>query len=253
MTDDTAGTTPTPSTRATPAIPPIPEKRAARARLAIVLDYDDLDAAVRVARQVEPWFGIAKVGLELWSAAGRAAIERMQDLGFAVFLDAKLHDIPNTVGSAARVLSRLGLGYLNAHAAGGTTMLRAFVDGAHAGAADANVAPPCLLGVTVLTSDPDTGAFAARLQTAIDAGCDGVVCSGHEVGAVRAGAANLVTVVPGLRLAGSDAHDQARVMTPSEAISAGADVLVIGRTVTQAADIASAAARVHEDVVALLV
>jgi len=249
MTDDTAET----DSFATAAGGTAERAARARRRLAIVLDYDDLDEATRVARQVQPWFGVAKVGLELWSAAGSAAVERMQDLGFAVFLDAKLHDIPNTVGSAARVLSRLGLAYLNAHAAGGVAMLRAFVEGANAGAAEANVATPCLLGVTVLTSDPDTTAFAGRLQVAVDAGCDGVVCSGHELAAVHASAPNLVTVVPGVRLPGSDPNDQARVMTPSAAIAAGADVLVVGRTVTQAPDVASAAARVHEDVVALLV
>lgn len=219
-----------------------------RDRLAIVLDYDDLDMAIAIARRVEPWFGVAKVGLELWSAAGTAAVLRLQDLGFTVFLDVKLHDIPNTVRSAARVLSRLGLGYLNAHAAGGDAMLRAFVAGAHEGAADAGVAPPRLLGVTVLTSDPDTSAFPDRLSAAIESGCDGVVCSGHEVGAVKAAAAGFITMVPGLRLAGSRADDQARIMTPGDAIAAGADVLVIGRTVTHADDLEHAAGQVADEV-----
>jgi len=223
----------------------------ARMRLAIVLDDDDLDRAVATARRVQPWFGVAKVGLELWSAAGAAAITRLQDLGFVVFLDAKLHDIPNTVGSTARVLGRLGLGYLNAHAAGGDAMLRAFVAGAHEGASDANVAPPCLLAVTVLTSDPDVSAFDSRLALAADAGCDGVVCSGHEIARVRAASPNLVTVVPGVRLAGSGADDQARVVTPAEAARAGAHLLVIGRTVTAAGDTAAveaAAQRTYDEV-----
>lgn len=223
----------------------------ARMRLAIVLDDDDLDRAVATARLVQPWFGVAKVGLELWSAAGVSAITRLQDLGYGVFLDAKLHDIPNTVGSAARVLGRLGLAYLNAHAAGGGAMLRAFVAGAHEGAHDANVAPPCLLAVTVLTSDPDVSAFGPRLALAADTGCDGVVCSGHEVAAVRAAHPSLVTVVPGVRLAGTGADDQARVVTPAAAARAGADLLVIGRTVTAAGDAAAietAARQVFDEV-----
>ncbi len=223
-----------------------------RDRLAIVLDFDDLDTAVAIARRVEPWFGVAKVGLELWSAAGATAVLRLQDLGFTVFLDVKLHDIPNTVRAAARVLSRLGLGYLNAHAAGGAAMLRGFVEGAHQGAAEAGVTPPCLLGVTVLTSDPDTTAFDDRLAVAVESGCNGVVCSGHEVGVVKAAGEGLVTMVPGLRLAGSSADDQARVMTPADAIGAGADVLVIGRTVTHADHLEGAAARVADEVAASL-
>lgn len=219
-----------------------------RHRLAIVLDYDDLDAATSIAKRVQPWFGVAKVGLELWSAAGTSAVVRMQDLGFSVFLDVKLHDIPNTVGAAARVLSRLGLGYLNAHAAGGEAMLRAFVAGAHEGAAQAEVLPPCLLSVTVLTSDPDATAFDVRLAASVATGCDGVVCSGHEVARVKADYPEFVTMVPGVRLAGSDANDQARVMTPGEAIAAGSDVLVVGRTVTHAPDIEVAAQRVYDEV-----
>ncbi len=219
-----------------------------RNRLAIVLDYDDLDEAIVVARRVQPWFGVAKVGLELWSAAGVPAVLRLQDLGYDVFLDVKLHDIPNTVRGASRVLSRLGLAYLNAHAAGGVAMLRAFVEGAQEGAADANVSPPCLLGVTVLTSDGDTTAFAPRLDAAIEAGCGGVVCSGHEIAQVHSAAPQFVTMVPGVRLAGSSRDDQARVMTPGDAIAAGASVLVVGRTVTHAADLDAAAQSVFDEV-----
>lgn len=223
-----------------------------RDRLALVLDVDDLDTATRLARQVQPWFGVTKVGWELWSAAGNAAVERMQDLGFSVFLDVKLHDIPTTVRQAARVLSRLGLGYLNAHAAGGEAMLRAFVEGAALGADDANVAVPVTLAVTVLTSDVDASAFDDRLRVAAAAGCGGVVCSAHEVAKVTARHAGMVTMVPGIRLADSDPNDQARVMTPGAAIATGSDVLVIGRTVTHAADVVAAAERVHAEVRAAL-
>jgi orotidine-5'-phosphate decarboxylase len=217
-------------------------------RLALVLDTDDLDDAAALARRLAPWFGVAKVGLELWAAAGPAAVTRLQDLGFQVFLDLKLHDIPNQVGRAARVLGRLGLAYLNAHAAGGEAMLRAFVAGARTGAAETNVAPPALLGVTVLTSDADDQEFEARLLVAARAGCDGIVCSGHEIARLKRAHPEFVAVVPGVRLAGDDPHDQARVVTPAEAIRSGADVLVVGRTVTQADDVDAAAQRVHDEV-----
>ncbi len=219
-----------------------------RLRLALVLDSDDLEAAAAVAKRAQQWFGVAKVGLELWSAAGIDAVTRLQDLGFAVFLDVKLHDIPNQVRRASRVLGRLGLGYLNAHASGGPAMMSAFVEGARAGAADANVAPPKLLGVTVLTSDADTSTFPARLATAAAAGCDGVVCSGHEIAEVKSAYPTLITMVPGVRLAETDRDDQVRVVTPADAIRAGGDVLVIGRTVTHADDLELAAQRVYDEV-----
>ncbi len=219
-----------------------------RSKLAIVLDYDNLDDAVATARIVQPWFGVAKIGLELWSAAGVRGVTTLQDLGYDVFLDVKLHDIPNTVGAAARVLSRLGLKFLNAHAAGGEAMLRAFVEGANSGATDASTQVPCLLAVTVLTSDTDVSAFEGRLSVAASAGCSGVVCSGHEARRVKSLHPGLLTMVPGVRLAGSDVNDQARVMTPSDAVRAGSDVLVVGRTVTHATDIEVAAQQVYDEI-----
>src|SRR5262245_49362475 len=140
-----------------------------------------------MAARVGDWFGIVKVGLELFAEAGSTAFGRFHDLGYRVFADLKLHDIPNTVGRAATVLGRHGVDVLNFHAAGGVEMLRAGVDGLRAGAIEAGQAPPLALGVTVLTSEPDASAFDARLATAIAAGCDGVVCSAREV-RVAAGA-----------------------------------------------------------------
>jgi len=219
-----------------------------RARLALALDVDDIDRALALARDVREWFGIAKIGLELWSVAGRAAIDRLRDLGLSIFADLKLHDIPTTVGRTARVLGSQGVSYLNFHAAGGTEMLRAGVDGLLHGAAEAGHATPVPLGVTVLTSDSDTSAFETRLAAARAAGCGGVVCSIEEVARVRAEAPEMITVVPGLRLAGGDVHDQARVGTPADAARAGADILVVGRAVT-AADDPRAVARVVADAV----
>src|SRR2546421_6157623 len=113
-----------------------------RDRLAVVLDVPDLDVAEQLAKEVAPWIGVAKVGFELFSAAGPEAIERMRALDLKVFADLKLYDIPTTVGRAARVLGRLGVHYLNFHAAGGVDMLRAAVEGLAEGARDAGHAPP---------------------------------------------------------------------------------------------------------------
>jgi orotidine-5'-phosphate decarboxylase len=220
----------------------------ARDRLAIALDVPSLVEAVELARAVAPWFGVAKVGLELYSAAGPAMVEPLADLGLRVFCDLKLHDIPTTVGRAARVLGRLGVAYLNFHAAGGVAMLRAGVDGVKEGARDAGRAAPVPLAVTVLTSDPDASAFETRLADAIEAGCGGVVCSVQEIARVKRARQDFVAVVPGVRLDGGDVHDQARVGTPAQVAAAGADVLVVGRAVSAATDRGAAARLVHESV-----
>lgn len=221
-----------------------------RNRLALALDFDDLDQARRTAGALAPWIGIAKVGLELYAAAGPEAITALRADGFRVFLDAKLHDIPTTVGHAARVLGRLGISYLNLHASGGEAMLVAGVEGMAAGAAEAGVEPPLPIAVTVLTSDADASAFNQRLDVAIAAGCRGVVCSVRELARVREHAPGFVTIVPGVRLAGSAIDDQSRIGQPGEVAAAGADVLVVGRTVTADAHPEAAARRVHDEVAA---
>jgi orotidine-5'-phosphate decarboxylase len=224
----------------------------ARDHLAIALDVPSLAEALELARTVAPWIGVAKVGLELYSAAGPGAVEPLADLGLRVFADLKLHDIPTTVGRAARVLGRLGVHYLNFHAAGGVEMLRAGVDGVREGASAAGGVAPVPLAVTVLTSDADAAAFDSRLANAIEAGCGGVVCSVQEIARVKRARQDFVTVVPGVRLADGDVHDQARVGTPSQVAAAGADVLVIGRTVSAASDRCAAAQLVHDAVAAAL-
>jgi orotidine-5'-phosphate decarboxylase len=213
-----------------------------RDRLALALDVDDLAAAVALADRLHPWFGVVKVGLELFTAAGPAAVEKLARADRRVFLDLKLHDIPTTVGRAARQVGRLGAGFVTLHTSGGVDMLRAGVEGLEAGAAEAAAeAPPVALGVTVLTSDPDASAFPARLEAAVAGGCGGVVCSVRELPMVKE-RSRLLTVVPGIRLPGGAAHDQARVGTPEETLAAGADLLVVGRAVTAAADPEAAAA-----------
>jgi len=209
-----------------------------RHRLALALDVDDLVAAVRLGQRLRPWFGVAKVGLELFGAAGPEAVVALGAEGYEVFLDLKLHDIPTTVGRAARVIGGLGARYTTVHTAGGEAMVRAAVDAMAEGAAAAGLAAPCVLGVTVLTSDVDAPAelLRERATLAARAGCGGLVCAATDLAVVRGCAPGLVTVVPGIRPAGVAADDQARAAGPGAAIRAGADILVIGRAVTGAED-----------------
>jgi orotidine-5'-phosphate decarboxylase len=217
-----------------------------RSRLAVALDVDDAVAALRLGRELSPWFGVAKVGLELYSAAGPDIVGGLADLGLDVFCDLKLHDIPTTVGRAARVIGSLGASYLNFHAQGGVAMLRAGVDGFISGAAEAGLDEPVPLAVTILTSDGDAPAhiLGKRVQAALESGCKGVVCAASDVHEVHQLGPRLVTVVPGIRPAGTAHHDQARAATPESAISEGAEVLVLGRAVTHADDPAAAAAAI---------
>jgi orotidine-5'-phosphate decarboxylase len=211
--------------------------------LAIALDIDDLVGALRLARELRPWFATAKVGLELYSAAGPEAIQGLRDLGFRVFCDLKLHDIPTTVGRASRVLGSLGVDYVNFHAQGGLAMLRAGVDGLVEGAARSGLPAPVGLAVTVLTSDAAAPrrVIAERVALAVEAGCAGVVCAATDVADVHRQAPALLTVVPGIRPEGVGLDDQARVASPQGALAAGADILVIGRAVTRADDPVAAA------------
>lgn len=223
-----------------------------RNRMALVLDVDDLVEAARLARELQPWFGVVKVGLELFSATGPDAVVALADLGFRVFVDLKLCDIPTTVSRTARVLGGLGAGYLTMHAFGGPVMLRAGADGLAEGAAGAGLPKPCSLAVTILTSD-DTApphVLGNRVRNAMEGGCGGIVCAAADVVEAKRLAPRLVAAVPGIRLVGADADDQARAATPEVALAAGADLLVIGRTVTRARDRAAAAAAVADAVLA---
>ncbi|NLV54855.1 MAG: orotidine-5'-phosphate decarboxylase [Acidimicrobiales bacterium] len=221
-----------------------------RRRLAIALDVDDMVEALRLAREVRPWFGVAKVGLELYSAVGPDVVAPLRELGYDVFVDVKLHDIPTTVGRAARVLGAVGASYVTMHAFGGRTMLRAGDQGLREGASAAGLPNPTSLAVTILTSD--TGApshiLGKRLTTAMEAGCGGIVCAAADLEEARTFAPAMTRVVPGIRLAGDDSHDQARPSTPAEAAAGGADLLVIGRSVTAADDRPAAAAAVAAEV-----
>jgi len=215
-----------------------------RDRLALALDVDDLVLALRLARQLSPYFSVAKVGLELFSAAGPDAVTSLTDLGFKVFLDLKMHDIPTTVRRSARVIGALGATYLTLHARAGPVMLRAGVDGLNEGAGAAGLPPAKVLAVTILTSDADAPAhiLGARVQAAMEAGCGGLICAAADVREAKQLAPRMMAVVPGIRMPSGNAHDQARAATPRDAFEAGADLLVVGRAVTQADDPAAAAA-----------
>lgn len=218
----------------------------ARRRLVFPLDYPSLDEARAAATRVAPSIGVLKVGLELFVREGPRAVEIGKDLGLDVFLDLKLHDIPATVAGAVASAASLGVRYLTVHAAGGAEMLQR-------AAQEAARAPELiLLAVTLLTS-LDDGDLAAQgvqgsasehvvrmAQLARGAGIHGFVASPHEVPALRQalGAGDLL-VTPGIRLGpgpGARVDDQKRIATPSAAISAGADLLVVGRPIREAAD-----------------
>ena len=230
---------------------------AERATPIVALDVSSGDEALRLARTLESQCSFFKVGSELFTAAGPDVVRVLRDeVGADVFLDLKFHDIPNTVAGAVRSAARLGVRLLTVHASGGLPMLQA----AQLAAAEESGGECGLLAVTALTSlDPPVLALAwgrtdaleierevLRLaELAAEAALHGIVCSGAEVGAVRARfGERLAPLVPGIRLAGGASHDQARVITPSAAQAAGARYLILGRAVTAAADPAAAMERV---------
>jgi orotidine-5'-phosphate decarboxylase len=217
-----------------------------RKRLALALDTDDLVEAHRLASQLRPWFGVAKIGLELFSASGPDAIGALRDLGYSVFLDLKLFDIPTTVNKSTRVLGALGVEFLTLHALGGVDMLKAGVEGLAQGAEGAGLDAPVALAVTVLTSDDTAPPHIVpnRVRLALEGGCGGLILAASDLQTARELAPRMRRVVPGIRLAGDPTHDQARAASPQEAAANGADLLVIGRTVTEADDPFDAARRV---------
>ena len=220
-----------------------------KTKMVLALDVDDLVEANRLARQMTPWFGVAKVGLELFTAAGPDVIGALFDNGYDVFLDLKMHDIPTTVHKAAKVAGALGVSYLTMHAHGGGQMLKAGVEGLLEGADNAGLPDPMALAITVLTSDADAPDHIVpfRLRLAIEAGCGGIVCSAGDLKDIGELAPRTKRVVPGIRAAGADRHDQPKAVTPDAALDAGADLLVIGRAVTLADDPQAAAAALFAD------
>lgn len=217
--------------------------------LVAALDVSSVDEAERLAALLSPHVGLLKVGLELVWAAGPAAVRRIAAHG-PVFVDCKLHDIPHTVERAAANVARIGVAMLNVHALGGEAMMRAARRGAERGAGEAGADVPLVVAVTVLSSQAGEG-LASPASLAFEAkaaGLDGVVVSGEDVEDVReACGEEFCLVVPGIRPAGSNGHDQVRILTPSEAIDKGADYLVVGRPLTTAADPAGVAQGILRD------
>jgi orotidine-5'-phosphate decarboxylase len=206
--------------------------------LVVALDVSDLDEAERLATDLSPHVGMLKVGFELFWSHGPEAVRRIASHA-PVFADAKLHDIPNTVERASANIARLGVAMLNVHALGGEAMMRGALEGARRGADAAGYPVPLVLGVTVLSSHGGEGLAspASLAWEAKQAGLDGVVVSGEDVRDVRdACGEDFVLAVPGIRPEGSNGHDQVRVLTPEAAIERGADYLIVGRSITDAAD-----------------
>lgn len=219
-----------------------------KAPIAVALDGPDLTTIAGWAGAVAPHVQVLKVGLETYLRDGDAAIDVVRSTGCALFLDLKLHDIPNTVAGAARSVARFAPDYLTVHALGGADMIRA--------AADA-LPQTRITAVTILTSmdeqalasigiaDAPLEAAVRLAVLAVDAGARAIVCSPLEVAAIRAAVpADIVLITPGVRPAGADAGDQKRIATPEQAIADGANLVVIGRPITGAADPGAAAAAI---------
>lgn len=220
-----------------------------KAPIAVALDAPDAETAARWAQAVTPHVAVVKIGLELFCRAGPSITSSVRGAsGTELFLDLKLHDIPTTVAGAARAVAKLKPRYLTVHASGGADMVRAAVEAAEG---------VTIAAVTVLTSmdaramdtvgmtGPLPDAVRRLATLAVGAGAGALVCSPREVAAVRAEVGpGIVLITPGVRPAGADTQDQARVATPEQALADGADLLVIGRPITGAADPGAAAARI---------
>jgi orotidine-5'-phosphate decarboxylase len=230
-------------------------------RVIVALDFAHPSGALALMDRLDPGECALKVGKEMFVVAGPEPVRWMIDRGFRVFLDLKFHDIPNTVAQACAAATRLGVWMLNVHAAGGTAMMDAAREAVASTAAKAGKPGPLLIAVTVLTSldDADVAAIgmtgttteaAQRLALlAQAAGLDGVVCSAQEAAALRQSCGReFKLVTPGIRPAGSARDDQARIITPEQAMANGADYLVIGRPITQAPDPLAALASINASI-----
>jgi orotidine-5'-phosphate decarboxylase len=227
-----------------------------RSKLIVALDLPDRNSALQAVERLSGHVGLFKIGLELFTGEGPHLVEEIRGRGEKIFLDLKLHDIPNTVRGAVRSACRLGIQMLTIHASGGPNMLSAASQEAQSAAS-----PPLLLAVTALTSLSDSdiralgieipaGQWVERLATiAQESGIHGIVASPKELLTLRNRFGDsLQFVIPGIRPAGADLQDQARTATPGEAIRAGASYIVVGRPVLQAADPAKAADLIIEEI-----
>ncbi|MCL5104501.1 MAG: orotidine-5'-phosphate decarboxylase [Armatimonadetes bacterium] len=225
-------------------------------KIIIPLDVDTPKKAVALVEMLKDDVGAFKVGLELINSAGLGIFDKIRTAGAErIFYDCKLHDIPNTVAGASRAIAKMGVWLFNVHCAGGFSMMKAAKDAVLEESEKMGVAPPKVIGVTVLTSIDQAvlndeigipGTVADEVvhlaKLAKEAGLDGVVASPHEIELIReACGPDFMIVTPGVRPTGGDIGDQKRVMTPDEAVRRGADYLVIGRPITKADDPRAAA------------
>lgn len=225
------------------------------------IDVKDVKSALDLCSELKESVGVIKLGLEFFTLNGPDAIKAVKKCGLPIFLDLKFHDIPNTVAEAVRSAVRLGVQMLTIHTSGGKTMMQAAAAAAKDEALKLNIAAPIILGVTVLTSMDEsdlkgvgieknvTSQVVSLAKLAVESGLDGVVCSPLEIEIIRRECGNkLKLVVPGIRPNGGSGDDQKRVMTPNEAVNAGADYIVIGRPITKAASPADAAAAIFAEI-----
>ena len=228
-------------------------------RIIVALDYADARSATVLVDRLQPSACRLKVGKELFTASGPEFVAMLVKRGFDIFLDLKFHDIPNTVAQACKAAAALGVWMLNVHALGGRTMMQSAREAI--GTASSR---PRLIAVTVLTSMAEkdlheVGIDAAPFDEALrlaalarECGLDGVVCAAHEAGAIRGQLGeSFLRVTPGIRLPGDAAGDQKRVMTPRQALESGSSYLVIGRSVTRAAQPLEVLARINSEVATL--
>ncbi|MDU4960749.1 MAG: orotidine-5'-phosphate decarboxylase [Sporomusaceae bacterium] len=231
-----------------------------QADIIVALDMKTVQEARRLVEDLGDSATIYKVGMELFYSAGAEAVQMARQAGKAVFLDLKLHDIPNTVSQAVTALARLGVSFISLHAAGGGVMLRQAANAAASAATAAGLARPKLLAITVLTSLGETEWKRLRFAASIgeqavnlallakESGIDGVVASPQEAAAIRqACGEDFLIVTPGVRPAGSAVNDQSRIATPGGAVQAGADYLVIGRPITAAPDPVAAVGAIRQE------
>lgn len=230
-------------------------------RLIVALDFPDATAALACAETLKPLGVTFKVGMQLFYQAGMPLVHQLQSEGNPVFLDLKLHDIPNTVEKATESLVSQGVTFFNVHAQGGPEMMAASAQAAKKLAAEKSLPEPTVIAVTLLTSlnqqhlqdhlktSVSTTAYAVHLaQASQQSGLQGVVCSAQEAKAIReACGPDFILITPGIRPQGSDSQDQSRILTPQKAIEAGSTYLVVGRPITQASTPVDATSRILDE------
>ena len=233
----------------------------AKDRLIIALDVETEDEARRIVRETAQFAGAFKIGLQIFASEGPRFVSELCDAGHKIFLDLKFHDIPNTVAKAGVEAARLGVWMFNIHALGGNEMMRRCVSEVGNFCQSANISRPKIIAVTVLTSSSDDTMREIGIEASADdevgrlaklaesAGLDGVVASARETKLVRQSCGdNFLIVTPGIRPSDASNNDQRRVMTPADAVRAGADHLVVGRPITSATDMSAAAEKILNEI-----